>query len=243
MPGVRLSDLTWSKAEAALHPDAVCVLPLGASSKEHGHHLRLDNDLVLADYWAGRVLEAFDVVVLPTLGWHFYPAFVEYPGSVSLRLETARDLVVDIVRSIARHGPRRFYVLNTGVSTVRALAPAGEVLASEGVTFAYTDVVATLRPIVAEVGEQEGGTHADEIETSMMLVIAPDRVDMSKAARDFHGQGPGPLSRTPGGPGVYSPTGAWGDPTLASRAKGERVVQAYWRALSADLTAFCAGGR
>ena len=238
MRGVRLSDLTWLEAERALHPGALCVLPLGACAKEHGPHLRLDNDLVLADYWADRVLAELDVVLLPTLGWHYYPAFTEYPGSVSLRLETARDLVVDIVRSVARHGPRRFYVLNTGVSTVRALAPAAEALAAEGVTLGYTDVIAALRPIVSEVAEQEGGTHADEIETSILLAIAPDRVDMSKAVKDFHGDGPGGLTRTEGGRGVYSPTGAWGDPTLASREKGERVVASYWKALAADIERF-----
>ena len=63
------------------------------------------------------------VVQYPTVNYSFYPAFVEYPGSTSLRMETARDMIVDIIRGIARHGPKRFYVLNTGVSTLRALAP------------------------------------------------------------------------------------------------------------------------
>jgi hypothetical protein len=52
-------------------------------------------------------------VLYPTLNYHFYPSFVEYAGSTTLRLETARDMVIDIVRTIAAHGPRRFYLLNT----------------------------------------------------------------------------------------------------------------------------------
>ena len=100
------------------------MIPLGAESKEHGPHLKLKNDLVLAAYLTRRVREKADVVVAPTVNYSYYPAFAEYPGSTSLRLETARDVIVDVCRSLSRFGPRRFYVLNTGVSTVRALEPA-----------------------------------------------------------------------------------------------------------------------
>jgi creatinine amidohydrolase len=213
------------------------VLPIGAAAKEHGPHLRLDNDERLAEGYARLLAEAAEVVVAPTLTYHFYPAFTEYPGSTTLRLETARDLTVDVVRSIARHGPRRFYALNTGVSTVRALAPAAEALAAEGIVLRYTDVIATLGPIERDVAEQEGGTHADEIETSIMLVLAPDRVDMTKAVKDFQSRGTGGLTRDASGPGTYSPTGTWGDPTLATREKGRRVVAAFVAAVVADIEA------
>jgi creatinine amidohydrolase len=128
--GVLLEDLTWLEAEKALRPETVVVIPLGASSKEHGPHLKLKNDWLLAEYFKKRVLAAADVVVAPTIGHHYYPAFVEYPGSISLRLETARDLVIDTVRSLARFGPRRFYVLNTGVSTGKARASSSSTRSS-----------------------------------------------------------------------------------------------------------------
>jgi creatinine amidohydrolase len=130
--GVLLEDLSWMEAEKVLTPEAVVVLPLGAQSKEHGPHLKLKNDFILAEYLKKRVLERSRVVVAPTVNYSYYPAFVEYPGSTTLTLETARDVIVEICESFARHGPKRFYVLNTGVSTVRALAPAAEKLAAEG---------------------------------------------------------------------------------------------------------------
>src|SRR5262245_5451830 len=126
--GVRLQALTWPEAERVLTPDAVVVIPIGAAAKEHGPHLKLENDLLLAEYFTRRVLEKARVVVAPVVNYHFYPAFAEYPGSTSLRLDTARDLIVDICKSLACFGPRRFYALNTGVSTVRALKPAAEQL-------------------------------------------------------------------------------------------------------------------
>ncbi len=241
MGAVFLRDLTWLEAEEVLGPDCVVVLPIGASAKEHGPHLRLDNDERLAEGYA-RLLsnadKAGDIVIAPTLTYHFYPAFAEYPGSTSLRLETARDLTVDVVRSIAKHGPRRFYALNTGVSTVRALKPAAEELAKDGIVLRYTDVLAVMAPIESELAEQEGGTHADEIETSIMLVLAPDRVDMSKAVKDYDdrtGKRAGGLTRNPDGPGTYSPTGTFGDPTLASREKGRKVVEALLCAVIAEI--------
>jgi creatinine amidohydrolase len=232
--GVLLEDLTWIEAEKRLGPATVVVIPIGAAAKEHGPHLRLKNDLLLADYFKMRVIEAADVVVAPTVAYHHYPAFLEYPGSVSLRFETARDLMVDICKSLAGHGPRRFYALNTGVSTVKPLAAAAELLAKEGIVLAYTDLKKVLGPIEAKIAQQEGGGHADEIETSMMLVIAPETVDMSKAVKDYDPRGVG-MTRKPGGPGTYSPTGSWGDPTLATRAKGLVAVEGVVAALLGDI--------
>ena len=196
--GILLEQLTLVEAEAVLTPGTVVVIPLGAAAKEHGPHLRLKNDWTIAEYLKRRLLELADVVVAPTVGYHHYPAFVEYPGSVSLRIETARDPIVDICVSLAAFGPRRFYVLNTGVSTLRALAPAAEALAARGALLRYTDILAVAGATVLGLEQQEGGTHADEIETSMMLYIAPVRVDMSKAVADVQPDGELPgLSRDP----------------------------------------------
>src|SRR5262249_3562966 len=188
-------------------------------------HLRLDNDYRMAEYFKERVLRAADVVAAPTIPYSYYPAFVEYPGSTTLGLETARDLVVDLARSLARHGPRRFYVLNTGISTRRPLRAAAEALAADHLLLRFTDLETAGAGAVKQVRREEGGTHADEIETSMMLYIDPRSVDMTKAVKDFR-PGEGPLTRNPGAAGVYSPTGVWGDATLATRDKGRLIVEA-----------------
>ncbi len=221
-----LADIPWTEAADLFEPERVVLIPLGAAAKEHGPHLPLGNDLLLAEYLRDAVAKSEVVLVAPTVNVGFYPAFVEYPGSVSLRLETARDLIVDICRSYARFGARRFYVLNTGVSTLRALEPAAKVLAREGLLLRYTDIGRILRPIAARVSRQTGGTHADEIETSMMLVVAPAMVRMGAAVKDFV-PGSGPLTRNPKNrAAVYSETGVWGDPTLATRAKGRVLLKA-----------------
>jgi creatinine amidohydrolase len=102
--GIVLADLTWVEAEKVLKPETVVVIPIGAESKEHGPHLKLKTDYVEAQYYTRQILERADVVVAPTVNYSFYPAFVDYPGSTKLLLETARDMLVDICRVLARYG-------------------------------------------------------------------------------------------------------------------------------------------
>lgn len=234
--GILLEDLTWVEAEKILTPDTVVVIPLGAAAKEHGPHLKLKNDLLIAEYLKKRVLQSSKVVIAPTVNYHFYPAFVEYPGSTSLRLEVARDLIMDICQSLARFGPRRFYILNTGISTLRALSPAAEALAAKGILMKYTDLK-MVGPVEKEIIRQEGGTHADESETSMMLYMAPETVDMKKAAKDYNTQKGTSrrLTRNPNGEGTYSPTGIWGDATLATREKGKKITEALVAGILKDI--------
>jgi len=239
LKGIRLADVTWQQAIDVLRPETVVVIPLGAGSKEHGPHLKLGNDAVLADYLTRRVLEASDVVVAPTLPYHFYPAFMEYAGSSSLSLETARSLTTEVALSLSSFGPRRFYVLNTGISTARALKPAAQTLASQGVLLGYTDLAAQLDRVSASIRKQEGGSHADEVETSMMLYIDPASVDMRRAVKEFN-PSPGPslrLTRRRGGPGTFSESGVWGDPTLATREKGATIVEGLVKAILEDIEA------
>jgi len=230
--GVLLENLTWQEAAKALKPETVVVIPLGAAAKEHGPHLKLKNDWLMAEYYKKRVLKATDVVIAPTVNYHFLPSFLEYPGSTSLRLETARDLIVDICRSLARYGPRRFYVINTGIPTLRPLKLSAETLAAEGVLLHYLDPRVdeqTVKPLL----KQEGGRHADENETSKMLYMDPASVDMRKAVKDYQPLPEGAtrvmFTRDPQaaarGEGIYSPTGTWGDPTLATREKGRIATE------------------
>jgi creatinine amidohydrolase len=241
--GVLLEDLTWQEAEKVLTPDTVVVIPIGAESKEHGPHLRLNNDWLMAEYLKREIMKRSNVVVAPTVNYHYYPAFVEYPGSTTLRLETARDLMVDICRSLAHHGPRRFYALNTGVSTMRALRLTADMLATDGIQFRYTDILRIGEAAEKQVRQQEGGTHADEIETSMMLYIAPSTVDMKKALKDYHPSSKSGLTRNSTGEGVYSASGIYGDPTLATAKKGEILVHAAIEGILKEIEALRAAGR
>jgi creatinine amidohydrolase len=232
--GVLLEDLTWSEAQPLMTRDAIVVVPLGAQIKEHGLHLKLRNDWTMAEYLKKRVLASAAVLVAPTINYHFYPAFVNYAGSATLSEPTARDVVVDICRSLARHGPRRFYILNTGVSTIRPLRAAQELLKAEGIIMTFTDILTVAGETEKAVRQQKAGTHADEIETSMMLYIDPSSVDMSRARAEYP-TGEGPLTPVPNTAGRYSASGVFGDATLATREKGEKLVEATVQGIHRDI--------
>ncbi|MBX9571482.1 MAG: creatininase family protein [Candidatus Obscuribacterales bacterium] len=233
--GVFLEQLSWKEAESLLSDSAVIVLPLGAAAKEHGYHLPLNNDLLMANYLAKETARNLDVIVAPSINYSYYPAFVEYPGSVSLSIETASKIVEEICRSLASFGPRRFYALNTGISTRVPLERAAATLQTDGVILHFTDLHKALQAITDEISAQEGGSHADEIETSIMLYIAPDIVRMDLACKDFCKEATGRLSRHQTSKTSYSPSGVWGDATLATKSKGEKIVKCLIDHIAADI--------
>jgi len=116
------------------------------------------------------------------------------------------------------------------------LQPAADELAKSGILLRFTDLK-VLEPIEKQVCAQEAGSHADETETSMLLYIDPGCVDMSKAVKDCSAQGKGGLSRDANSGKTYSPSGIWGDPTLATRAKGETICEAFVKILLAEIEA------
>ena len=246
MTAVFLENLTWTEAEKCFQSDAIFVIPLGAALKEHGLHLPLNNDKLIAVRLTEEIGKRLDIIVLPVCETSYYPAFTEYPGSISFSFETSCALIGETCAGLASFGCRKIYVLNTGFSTLKVLAKVQESLSAEHpqLKFAYTDFQKALETASHGLCEQEGGGHADEVETSVMLALAPQIVSMENARADFHGDQSGPLTRSkeranePNSNLVFSPSGAWGDPTLATKAKGEAIVEALLDWIEKDLRGF-----
>jgi creatinine amidohydrolase len=243
--GVWLEDLTWPEAKARLDADAVVVVPIGAVAKEHGHHLPLKTDFLVATELARRIAEALPVLVAPVIGFGYYPAFNRYPGSQHLKAETFIALVGELLEKLIADGARRLVIINTGVSTEAPLnILVRDLLERTGVRIG----LANLARLGAELRQREGGQalggHGDEWETATMLAIAPDRVRLDRAVPDY-GEMQGHAetviwepARFTGeqGTGVdYSITGVRGDPTLATAAKGEALLAAMAKELIAGI--------
>ena len=230
--GVKLETLSWVEAEQWFADNPVVLIPLGAAAKEHGPHLPLNNDAIIANWLGEQIMQRLAVVVAPLINASFYPAFVEYPGSISLRYETARDVIIDTCTSLASFGLSRFYVINTGLSTLRPLAEVKTRLA-EGITFDYLDLDAALQRLPDDLLKQRFGSHADEHETSLMLYIAPAVVDMSRAVDDG-AEGEGRLTRIRG-QGLWSASGVFGQATLASADKGKVIAEVLLHYVCAQI--------
>lgn len=235
--GIRVAEVAWPEVERRLATGALAVLPVGAASKEHGHHLPLDTDYRQAEWLGAELAARAPVAVWPTLGYGYYPAFVDYPGSCSIAAPTFRAVVVDILGGIRRAGARHTLILNTGISTI---APLHELLSSNAELEGVVSLVNVYggrhyRDMATALEQQRRGGHADELETSIMLAIAPQQVDMSRArACDSHTIR-GVFNRSDPEAPNYSPTGVYGDPTLATAEKGHRLLDAMLRDLLAVI--------
>src|SRR3546814_6138307 len=80
---------------------------------------------------AERLLAMLPVLVAPTVGIGFYPAFVDYPGSQHVEADTFQALMIDLVEGYLRHGAERIVVLNNGVSTEAPLRLAAHTRSEE----------------------------------------------------------------------------------------------------------------
>lgn len=225
-----VAGLTWDQVKERLAAGAAAILPIGAGAKQHGLHMAMATDQVFAEYFSRALAERIDALIWPTLTYGFYPAFVAYAGSVSLSNRSFQAVVTEIANSLSGFGARRVLILDTGLSTI-APVDAAIRASREPALIRHLKVFAGQRfeATVRALKQQSYGSHADEMETSLMLAIAPELVDMARAkASPVSPEGPSPGPLSPDDPSLpnYSPSGSFGDPTLASAEKGSRLLAA-----------------
>ena len=222
--------LTWDQVRQRLDEGAAAILPIGAGAKEHGLHLPMDTDRRQAEWLAREITARIDALIWPTVAYGYYPAFVEYAGSCSLSAETFKAVLGELIGALLGYGPRAVLVLDTGISTLPPVAEAIGEFGGKPVHHLKVHAGPRYTEQVAQLSEQAHGSHADELETSRMLVLAPEAVQMDRAQSsptdasfDFS---KGPMSPTDPSAPNFSPSGSFGDPTLASAEKGEALAEA-----------------
>jgi creatinine amidohydrolase len=240
----RLEELTWPEAQAAIRAGAMAVIPVG-SLEQHGRHLAVNTDNVIGDALGEAVVRegvarGLGLLLCPSLHYGYTMHNMDFPGTMTLRTETLLAVGVDLVSSLVHHGCRKVILLNTHGSNWSILD-----LISRQVMNRHPDVlVPAISPIkmaaaeletLREAKETGGMSHGCELETSLMLHLRPELVDMGKAVRDISQ----PDSKfywrdiLRGSRGVAmadltrhaSRTGLVGDPTPATAEKGRRFFE------------------
>ena len=225
-PGAFTAQLSWSALERRVHAATIAVLPIAAACKEHGPHLPMQTDLLQAEWLSEALVQRANVLVWPTVTYGYYPAFTDYPGSVSLSRETFQHMVHEILSDIRRTGARTVLILNTGISTIEPLQDVADTMPKEMcIKLANVYDGPCYRSEAVAIEEQASGGHANELETSIILAIDRKYVSLDKAVvwTPTAMATSGPFSRDQDKP-RFSPTGVWGDPTLASEEKGRRLL-------------------
>ncbi|OJY35322.1 MAG: hypothetical protein BGP06_05425 [Rhizobiales bacterium 65-9] len=233
MKGLWIETLAWPVVGEKLKTGWPVIVPIGARAKEHGHHLSMQTDYLMARALADGVAARLPVLVAPVVDFGYYPAFLRYPGSQHLKASTFIAVLEDVFDGLLDQGAATIAVINTGVSTEGPVQIAvRNVFARRGVQIAVADI-RRLGKASNKLLTQKLGGHGDEHETSLLLAIAPDSVDMSKAVSDYGHmldeqetvfyrptEFTGDASR-----GInYSATGVRGDPTLATVEKGRAML-------------------
>jgi creatinine amidohydrolase len=191
----RYDHLTWPEMKAALArtPQPVVAIPIGAV-EDHGPHLSIstDNDIlegILSE--CGRRAQG-DLLVLPVIPFGLDEHHMDFPGTITVDIQTTLAYLSQVAVSVARHGFTHLLIVN-GHGSNHAICDlaARECVLKTGMICASTTVNAAVNPaLVADVldAERQGGPgsvgHACEYETAMMLHLHPERVQMGKAYRD-----------------------------------------------------------
>ena len=232
----------------------IAVLPV-AATEQHGPHLPLSVDTVLADGIVAASLPHLpadlSVLFLPTQAVGLSPEHARFPGTLTLKAETVLRLWTDIGESVAAAGVRKLLLFNSHGGQVSVLDLVARDLRARLNLLVYSCSWFTL-PLHDAQGqdlhalfsaeEHRFGIHGGDIETSMMLALASARVQMSQAqnfvstaqarAQQFPILGNGRSAKLGWQTQDYHSAGAVGNAAAATAAKGEALVQAAGRALA-----------
>ncbi|MFT4125151.1 MAG: creatininase family protein [Gordonia sp. (in: high G+C Gram-positive bacteria)] len=177
----RYDELTTAEVGAVLTRDSILVLPTGAV-EPHGPHLPLSTDLVMAEAISAAVVErgaraGHDVWLLPALAYTKSDEHSRLAGTLWLRASTLFETIVDLGASVAQTPARRLLFLNShGGNSALLEVAAREVRRRFDIQTFFASGPAQPGPT-----ERGLGIHAGWAETSMMLHVRPDLVDMDKA--------------------------------------------------------------
>jgi len=241
--------------EMATHPRCVVVIPVG-STEQHGNHLPVSTDAQIvwsiAEGAAKRAANEIPILVTPLVSIGCSEHHMAFSGTLSLGEETFVQAMTEIGRCVTRHGFRRLFFLNGHGGNESPLTLVVNQIRNETQGRVIAGTASYWRFIRDEVDVLRrsalgGISHAGEFETSAMLAIDGECVDMAHAAKF--------LPRWSNGyfiPGWYvdsrihlgfhlsdiSKTGVVGDPTLASAERGEAFLAAATNAVARFLVAY-----
>lgn len=244
---VLLEEMTWREVEEILRETDIALVPAG-STEQHGPHLPVNNDTFTAYMLAKRAAEmAYDkvkTVVAPAIPYGL--TGLKYPGTITLSRETLLALYKEVARSLIRGGFKKIVFVNGHGGNIIPLHLAiSEIQGETGAFVALVQYWELGYDLIMGMLETEGKVfgHAGEMETSISWALG------QKVIEDKRGRGIPPMTpslrdytqplfrpRVPIHIGILDPRirdwfnpdrsdGVLGDATLASREKGERILE------------------
>lgn len=232
----RYNRLTWAEMNEAIALQKVVLLPVG-STEQHGRHLPLDVDVFLCEQVCLEVGRRAPerVLVLPPVAYGLNMHHIDFPGTIHIEPEVFIAFCLNITKSVAYHGFEKIFVVNGHGSNgpLIDLIARKTTLQTQSLCFAAA-YASFLMKKFKEIRDSDIIAHADEFETSLYLHLAPERVQMDKAAKGDDRMGKHLSSDSTGNYpvrfndywGRWTELGVHGDPTVATAEKGKLIFEA-----------------
>jgi creatinine amidohydrolase len=219
-----LENITMKEFKAHLKKTKTIIFPFG-TVEEHGTHLPLNTDTLIVYEVLKRLVQKRKVFLAPPVYYGVCTTTSQHPGTISISPGTLRRMTRDIVREAHKKGLRNFFLItgHGGGLHSSALKEAAENLVEEleGITLAVICPYDFLRNELSEIAETPNDSHAGEIETSLVLALAPELV--KGLSKEDYPELPRPFIVKD--KIKYWRSGVWGNPEKASREKGEKTIR------------------
>jgi creatinine amidohydrolase len=248
--------LTWTDVEAMPNKDNVVMIqPIGAI-EQHGPHLPLAVDAAIAQAVLGKALGQLDPQIpayaLPTLYYGKSNEHWHFPGTLTLTAQTLITMLMEVGESLYRSGFRKWIIMNAHGGQPQVIEIVARDLHQLHDDFQVFPFFTWRVPHITKqlMTAQEGllGIHAGDAETSLLLTILPETVKMARAVAEYPTGLPEnsllDLERKlpiPWNTRDLSRSGVIGDPTVATREKGDRILASLadsWAQVIKDVYAF-----
>jgi creatinine amidohydrolase len=214
---------TATSSDKSVGSAAVAILPIG-SFEQHGEHLPLATDTVIACLIAQRLADSFDLLLLPPVTMSCSHEHAAFPGTVSVSATTLTAVIDDIRASLQRSGVDKIVLVNAhgGNYVVANLAQEANVDGRHVLLFPGSSDWAAARELAGMETNSREDMHAGELETSILLHALPDVVRPSYRQADHAATDRPHLHLA--GMTEYTETGVIGKPSAATAEKGRAVL-------------------
>lgn len=218
-----VGEITMSEFKKAVKKSSVLIVPFG-TVEAHGTHLPLNTDTLVIREAVRKVAERnMSVFMAPPIQYGVCTSTGPHPGTIGITASSLRLLASDIVKSGYAQGFRNIILVSGhgGSIHVSALKEVAEELVAriEGLKMAAFSIYEVIGREAAEIAETKGDSHAGELETSLVLHLAPRLV--KGRSKEEYPDFPRPLVVKD--KLKYWPGAVWGNPGKATKEKGERL--------------------
>lgn len=179
---VYLEHYAWYEIDRILADSSrTCIIPIGAI-EQHGYHLPIGTDTLIAEGLAKEASKRTKAVLIPSLSFGWSPHHMVRPGTITIRPEVLMDLLYDVVTSLAQHGFENFVLINGHriVNVIWMQIASQRIQSNYDVTIKIFDPAYMSKDFSFDSDFGPIG-HAEEIETSHLMFLHEDLVDLSQA--------------------------------------------------------------